>query len=176
MEKLILPLLLIQALSAGPDVKAKKESFNKIDENAHSLPVVVKSVDHSASIVEPVENVADNRNGYGKGVSAFGGGVGGGIVGGYGGSASGYGGGSYGGGNGLGTALIVKGATCACHQCECEKGQINHCSSGVYGKGGGGYGKHYCYGEMEGEYCHCDYCKCKHGYGIQGYGGGCGGH
>ena len=39
-------------------------------------------------------------------------------------------------------------------------------------------GKKYCYGSMEGEYCHCDYCKCKNGYGLQGkgYGGGCGGH
>ena len=27
-------------------------------------------------------------------------------------------------------------------------------------------GKKYCYGGMEGEYCHCDYCRCKHGYGL----------
>ena len=31
-------------------------------------------------------------------------------------------------------------------------------------------GKKYCYGSMEGQYCHCDYCKCKHGYGSKGYG------
>ncbi len=31
-------------------------------------------------------------------------------------------------------------------------------------------GKKYCYGSTEGEYCHCDYCKCKHGYGSTGYG------
>ena len=31
-------------------------------------------------------------------------------------------------------------------------------------------GKSYCYGGTEGEYCHCDYCKCKHGYGSTGYG------
>ena len=31
-------------------------------------------------------------------------------------------------------------------------------------------GKKYCYGSMQGEYCHCDYCKCKHGYGAKGYG------
>ena len=38
-------------------------------------------------------------------------------------------------------------------------------------------GKSYCTGSMEGEYCHCDYCKCKHGYGLSGgKGGGCGGH
>ena len=35
-------------------------------------------------------------------------------------------------------------------------------------------GKKYCYGSMEGEYCHCDYCKCKHGFGEKGYKGGCG--
>jgi hypothetical protein len=34
-------------------------------------------------------------------------------------------------------------------------------------------GKKYCYGGIEGEYCHCDYCKCKHGFGLSGY-GGCG--
>ena len=45
----------------------------------------------------------------------------------------------------------------------CEKGQINHCSKGGYGSGGGGYGKDYCYGSMEGEYCTCDFCKCKTG-------------
>ena len=28
-------------------------------------------------------------------------------------------------------------------------------------------GKKYCYGKMEGQYCHCDYCKCKHGYGME---------
>ena len=38
-------------------------------------------------------------------------------------------------------------------------------------------GKSYCYGGTEGEYCHCDYCKCKHGFGQKGgYKGGCGGH
>ena len=31
-------------------------------------------------------------------------------------------------------------------------------------------GKKYCYGSTQGEYCHCDYCKCKHGYGSTGYG------
>ena len=31
-------------------------------------------------------------------------------------------------------------------------------------------GKKYCYGSTQGEYCHCDYCKCKHGYGSSGYG------
>ena len=31
-------------------------------------------------------------------------------------------------------------------------------------------GKKYCYGSMEGQYCHCDYCKCKHGFGSTGYG------
>ena len=31
-------------------------------------------------------------------------------------------------------------------------------------------GKKYCYGSMEGQYCHCDYCKCKHGFGSKGYG------
>ena len=31
-------------------------------------------------------------------------------------------------------------------------------------------GKKYCYGSTQGEYCHCDYCKCKHGYGAKGYG------
>ena len=36
-------------------------------------------------------------------------------------------------------------------------------------------GKNYCYGHMEGEHCHCDYCKCKHGYGEHGKHGGCGG-
>ena len=36
-------------------------------------------------------------------------------------------------------------------------------------------GKKYCYGGVEGEYCHCDYCKCKHGFGQEGY-GGCKGH
>ena len=36
-------------------------------------------------------------------------------------------------------------------------------------------GKKYCYGGIEGEYCHCDYCKCKHGFGQSGY-GGCKGH
>ena len=35
-------------------------------------------------------------------------------------------------------------------------------------------GKSYCYGGTEGEYCHCDYCKCKHGFGEKGYKGGCG--
>ena len=32
--------------------------------------------------------------------------------------------------------------------------------------------------ECEGEHCHCDYCKCRHGYGTtKGYGkGSCGGH
>lgn len=29
-------------------------------------------------------------------------------------------------------------------------------------------GKKYCYGSTQGEYCHCDYCKCKHGYGSKG--------
>ena len=29
-------------------------------------------------------------------------------------------------------------------------------------------GRKYCYGDSEGEYCHCDYCKCKHGYGLKG--------
>ena len=28
-------------------------------------------------------------------------------------------------------------------------------------------GRKYCYGDSEGEYCHCDYCKCKHGYGLK---------
>ena len=38
-------------------------------------------------------------------------------------------------------------------------------------------GKKYCYGSMEGEYCHCDYCKCKHGYGQDSKGHkGCKGH
>jgi hypothetical protein len=38
-------------------------------------------------------------------------------------------------------------------------------------------GKKYCYGSMEGEYCHCDYCKCKHGFGQDGKGHkGCKGH
>ena len=37
-------------------------------------------------------------------------------------------------------------------------------------------GKSYCYGGTEGEYCHCDYCKCKHGFGQKGYKGGCGDH
>ena len=37
-------------------------------------------------------------------------------------------------------------------------------------------GKSYCYGGTEGEYCHCDYCKCKHGFGEKGYKGGCGHH
>ena len=54
---------------------------------------------------------------------------------------------------------------------QCESGNI-HC--GGHGHGGG-YGKKYCYGSMEGEYCHCDYCKCKHGFGQEGY-GGCKGH
>ena len=36
-----------------------------------------------------------------------------------------------------------------------------------------GLGKRYCYGSMEGEYCHCDYCRCKHGYGLSGHGNGC---
>ena len=65
----------------------------------------------------------------------------------------------------------------------CEKGQINHCSSGGYkggsggyGHGSGGYGKDYCYGSMEGEYCTCDFCKCKTGFGVLGYGGSGGGH
>ena len=31
-------------------------------------------------------------------------------------------------------------------------------------------GKKYCYGSTKGEYCHCDYCKCKHGFGQKGYG------
>ena len=31
-------------------------------------------------------------------------------------------------------------------------------------------GKKYCYGSTKGEYCHCDYCKCKHGFGEKGYG------
>ena len=61
------------------------------------------------------------------------------------------------------------------HCSACEKGQINHCSkgykSGGYG-GGGGYGKDYCYGSMEGEYCTCDFCKCKTGFGVLGYSGG----
>ena len=29
-------------------------------------------------------------------------------------------------------------------------------------------GKKYCYGSTQGEFCHCDYCKCKHGYGSKG--------
>ena len=36
-------------------------------------------------------------------------------------------------------------------------------------------GKNYCYGSSEGEYCHCDYCKCKNGFGQSGGYGGCGG-
>ncbi len=86
-----------------------------------------------------------------------------------------------------GTACIVKGSYCNCHYCKCEKGHV-HC--GGYGKGGYGEylmlvrifplwnnqknvliaGKKYCYGSTQGEYCHCDYCKCKHGYGSTGYG------
>ena len=31
-------------------------------------------------------------------------------------------------------------------------------------------GKKYCYGSTQGEYCDCDYCKCKHGYGSTGKG------
>ena len=31
-------------------------------------------------------------------------------------------------------------------------------------------GKKYCYGSTEGQYCHCDFCKCKHGFGSEGYG------
>ena len=74
---------------------------------------------------------------------------------------------------------LLRGSTCACHSCACEKGQINHCSKG-YKSGGGGYGKNYCYGSMEGEYCTCDFCKCKTGFGVlgsgTGYGGGIGHH
>ncbi len=36
-------------------------------------------------------------------------------------------------------------------------------------------GKKFCYGSTEGQYCHCDYCKCKHGFGSTGY-GHCGHH
>ena len=74
---------------------------------------------------------------------------------------------------------LFRGSTCACHSCACEKGQINHCSkgykSGGGGYGGGGYGKDYCYGSMEGEYCTCDFCKCKTGFGVLGGGIGAGG-
>ena len=31
-------------------------------------------------------------------------------------------------------------------------------------------GKKYCYGDSEGEFCSCDFCKCQHGYGVKGYG------
>ena len=31
-------------------------------------------------------------------------------------------------------------------------------------------GKKYCYGGMVGEYCHCEDCNCKHGYGQTGHG------
>ena len=79
----------------------------------------------------------------------------------------------------LSEAILFRGSTCACHSCACEKGQINHCSkgykSGGGGYGGGGYGKDYCYGSMEGEYCTCDFCKCKTGFGVLGGGIGAGG-
>ena len=84
--------------------------------------------------------------------------------------------------------LCFQGSYCQCHYCKCEKGHI-HCKGHGHG---GGYGKlefikelwwwktclgkKYCYGSMEGEYCHCDYCKCKHGFGQEGYGKGCKGH
>ncbi len=31
-------------------------------------------------------------------------------------------------------------------------------------------GKKYCFGSSEGQYCHCDFCKCSKGYGSSGYG------
>ena len=64
-----------------------------------------------------------------------------------------------------GTACIVKGSSCWCHYCKCEKGHV-HC----HGHGHHGHGKKFCYGKMEGQYCHCDFCSCKKGYGKKGYG------
>ena len=84
----------------------------------------------------------------------------------------------------------MKGSYCQCHYCKCEHGHI-HCKGHGHGGGYGGCGtkkesvvihddvsgKKYCYGSMEGEYCHCDYCKCKHGYGQDSKGHkGCKGH
>ena len=74
-----------------------------------------------------------------------------------------------------GTGCVVKGSYCQCHYCKCEKGQL-HCSKKGFGHHkvsddihgillelviilSQGFGKRYCYGSMEGEYCHCDYCR-----------------
>ena len=103
------------------------------------------------------------------------------------------------GGIGVGTSCTVKGSYCSCHYCRCDMGLI-HCVkhgattfNNVIGIGKRIIvitvlvriiiiifliieGKNYCYGHMEGEHCHCDYCKCKHGYGAHGgKHGGCGG-
>merc|ERR1712076_31193 len=64
-----------------------------------------------------------------------------------------------------GTACIVKGSGCWCHYCKCEKGHVS-----CKGHGHHGHGKKFCYGKMEGQYCHCDFRSCKKGYGKKGYG------
>ena len=53
---------------------------------------------------------------------------------------------------------------------KCEKGALHCRAKGLAFHHG--FGKKYCYGSMEGEYCHCDYCRCKHGYGLTGHKGG----
>ena len=66
----------------------------------------------------------------------------------------------------------MKGSYCQCHYCKCEKGHVS-CKGYGHEKGygerrclvipsyGALLGKSYCYGGTEGEYCHCDYCKCE---------------
>ena len=86
--------------------------------------------------------------------------------------------------HGTGTSCVVKGSYCQCHYCKCEKGQLHCRAKGLaFHHGFGKFetfleilknllyfpGKKYCYGSMEGEYCHCDYCRCKHGYGLSGH-------
>ena len=118
MKKLILALFFIQAITVLAEELNAKDTIENEVESLEEVPVPIIPEVVMPTGVKHVEAAADSRS-----------------SGGYGG---GRGGGGYGGGTGKGTSLLVKGSMCACHKCDCEKGQINHCSSGGYVKGGGG--------------------------------------
>ncbi len=80
--------------------------------------------------------------------------------------------------------IYKQGSYCNCHYCKCEKGSV-HCDKHGYGETTFNFqnifvnnnkisfespGKKYCFGSSEGQYCHCDFCKCSKGFGSSGYG------
>ena len=166
----LLPWLSVLVLAEEPTKSVKEEQLIILPSSAPALAAQPPHVDRSSyggSVGGYGGGLGHGGGGLGHGGGGglglgggygFGGGVGGGGYGGggYGGGGGGYGGGGgvvYGGGRGSGTGAVVKGSTCACHTCACEKGQINHCIAkgggggagyggyGGHGGGGGGYGK-----------------------------------